>query len=365
MFDASTDAAFLRSIIDEPDDDAPRLIYADWLDEQGDADRAEFIRLQVRLYRMSPIDPEYKAMRERSYELSQPHHVEWVHRLPQFEHVHWESFERGFVSAVRFTEPDVFFQHAGKVRKAAPIEEVRLHRFGWPEACRLGESKNLEGIRTLDLNDGNSIGNQGTEGLMKSPYLRALHSLKLGHNSLGSTAVRAIAFAPYMRQLRALKLERNDLYDDALSFLAESSNLVHLEELDLDRTRTGDSGLKALASTKYIKTLRILNLSHNQISASGVEVLVQSPVVKHLTTLFLQMNRLGDRGAKAIAESPWLRSLEFLFLRQNDIGDEGASALANSPQLSSLRHLFIGENHISDLAASGLRSAHGMGVNVY
>lgn len=38
---------FLRAIIDRPDDDLPRLVFADWLDEHGDGERAEFIRLQV------------------------------------------------------------------------------------------------------------------------------------------------------------------------------------------------------------------------------------------------------------------------------------------------------------------------------
>src|SRR5690348_10440338 len=41
--------AFLASILENPDDDAPRLIYADWLDEQGRHDRAEFIRIQCEL----------------------------------------------------------------------------------------------------------------------------------------------------------------------------------------------------------------------------------------------------------------------------------------------------------------------------
>jgi uncharacterized protein (TIGR02996 family) len=31
------DEAFIRAIVDAPGDDAPRLIYADWLDERGDA----------------------------------------------------------------------------------------------------------------------------------------------------------------------------------------------------------------------------------------------------------------------------------------------------------------------------------------
>jgi uncharacterized protein (TIGR02996 family) len=30
------DEAFIRAIVDSPGDDAPRLIYADWLDERRD-----------------------------------------------------------------------------------------------------------------------------------------------------------------------------------------------------------------------------------------------------------------------------------------------------------------------------------------
>lgn len=39
----------LRAICAEPQEDTPRLAYADWLDEHGEADRAEFIRVQVRI----------------------------------------------------------------------------------------------------------------------------------------------------------------------------------------------------------------------------------------------------------------------------------------------------------------------------
>src|SRR5262249_54353685 len=40
------DRAFLDAIIEDPEDDTPRLVYADWLDDQGEAERAELIRLQ-------------------------------------------------------------------------------------------------------------------------------------------------------------------------------------------------------------------------------------------------------------------------------------------------------------------------------
>src|SRR5262245_46230214 len=37
---------FLQTITESPAEDGPRLVYADWLEERGEADRAEFIRLQ-------------------------------------------------------------------------------------------------------------------------------------------------------------------------------------------------------------------------------------------------------------------------------------------------------------------------------
>ncbi len=35
-----SDEAFLQAIAETPDDDAPRLIYADWLDDHGQGDPA-------------------------------------------------------------------------------------------------------------------------------------------------------------------------------------------------------------------------------------------------------------------------------------------------------------------------------------
>jgi uncharacterized protein (TIGR02996 family) len=51
--------AFLRTIAQDPDDDARRLIFADWLDEHGFHERARFIRLQVELARMDEGDAGY------------------------------------------------------------------------------------------------------------------------------------------------------------------------------------------------------------------------------------------------------------------------------------------------------------------
>ena len=49
MTTAADGLGLLDAILADPADDAPRLVYADWLDENGQAERAEFIRLQVAL----------------------------------------------------------------------------------------------------------------------------------------------------------------------------------------------------------------------------------------------------------------------------------------------------------------------------
>lgn len=44
--------ALLAAILDNPADDAPRLVFSDWLEEHGEGERAEFIRVQCRIAEM-------------------------------------------------------------------------------------------------------------------------------------------------------------------------------------------------------------------------------------------------------------------------------------------------------------------------
>jgi uncharacterized protein (TIGR02996 family) len=52
----SPEAAFLRKIAESHDDNTARLVYSDWLEEHGQAARAEFIRVQCELANDHP-DP--------------------------------------------------------------------------------------------------------------------------------------------------------------------------------------------------------------------------------------------------------------------------------------------------------------------
>src|SRR5262245_42711851 len=44
--------ALLRAVLDKPADDSSRLVYADWLEENGESERAEFIRVQCEVVRL-------------------------------------------------------------------------------------------------------------------------------------------------------------------------------------------------------------------------------------------------------------------------------------------------------------------------
>src|SRR5262245_42550191 len=71
--------AFLQAIREDPENDTPRLIFADWLEERGDP-RGEFIRVQCALAHC-PEDnpgPEFPAWKARESELRTTHEREWT-----------------------------------------------------------------------------------------------------------------------------------------------------------------------------------------------------------------------------------------------------------------------------------------------
>src|SRR5438270_1476016 len=73
-----TAADFLMAILADPDADAPRLAYADWLEDDGDADRAEFIRVQCALAAMPDGERKYHPLRRTEAHLLKQHRDTWL-----------------------------------------------------------------------------------------------------------------------------------------------------------------------------------------------------------------------------------------------------------------------------------------------
>src|SRR5688572_19054059 len=118
------DAGFLRAILENPDDDTPRLIYADWLDDNGDPTRAEFIRLQCDLARLDETDPRRGALEARCRELEYDHREGWRGEAATFGRGH--TFERGFIERIEFDKYTEFLNAAPRLFGLAPIRHVTI-----------------------------------------------------------------------------------------------------------------------------------------------------------------------------------------------------------------------------------------------
>src|SRR6266702_3050247 len=93
---------FLQAIIEAPDDDTPRLIYADWLEERGDP-RGEFIRVQCALTNLNETDERWSPQKHRERQLLAQYGTEWAGMLTGL--VEEYEFRRGFVEYVSMAAP--------------------------------------------------------------------------------------------------------------------------------------------------------------------------------------------------------------------------------------------------------------------
>src|ERR1700732_3169589 len=99
----SDEAALLAAIRENPAEDTPRLVYADWLQEHDGGDRATFIRLQCEAARLSAASKEARTKTKQAEALLKAHKVDWFGPL-------WKQFhsakvkvsglviDRGFVT---------------------------------------------------------------------------------------------------------------------------------------------------------------------------------------------------------------------------------------------------------------------------
>lgn len=156
----ATRAAFLADIIAHPQDDTPRLIFADWLEEQGgDPLRAEFVRVQCRIAHLDmgggqlPMGVGREELLRRERDLLFDHWPRWLHDAfdgmafdvgcsarddndygvslyspepNRSELGHFDcSFRRGFVAEVGCRCED-WLRHGPALVRAAPLTEVTL-----------------------------------------------------------------------------------------------------------------------------------------------------------------------------------------------------------------------------------------------
>jgi uncharacterized protein (TIGR02996 family) len=408
--------ALLHSVKETPEDDTPRRILADYLEEQAapaDVARAEFIRLQCELARLEEYDQRRWPAKQRQDELEKLHHVQWLGPLREVivsgPARAWE-FRRGLLhTSIR---PKALFSrklaNLANEEAAAWLEGLRLiqltdkafqrlpntailaqlttltlaSRMGVHEAeAVVASSPYLQRLRCLDLR-GSIIGPEALAVLAGSPRLARITGLVISSSAgKGPLTAQVIAHSPHWTGLTSVEMSTCFIGAEGAQALASSPTLANLSSLYLLCDRIGSAGAETLAASPYLTRLQTLRLVNTQIGQKGASALAVSPNVAGLTTLQLMSNPIGDEGALAIAQSPHLVNLATLnlgncdlttrsaaalaatpftrlaalVLRGNQIEDTAAAALAESPHLCRLQHLDLAENPLSSEVKDHLR----------
>ncbi|MFL5328312.1 MAG: TIGR02996 domain-containing protein [Gemmataceae bacterium] len=231
-------AAFHAAILAAPDDDLPRLMYADWLDEQGDP-RGQFIRMQIAAH-----TGDFEAA-ESAQALEKEHGRAWAGRLASW--VYKIGFSRGFPDSIVIRGDD-FLGHVAAIFRLAPIRQVTLIRAREP-----------------------------LRHILRMPHLANLNALHLTGCGLADREAQKLADCQHLTSLRTLRLSNNEIGCSGAAALAASEQLQGLHTLDLANNDVGDWGARALAGSRTLTRLEQLDLSGNTIGSGGEGSLRRSP----------------------------------------------------------------------------------------
>jgi uncharacterized protein (TIGR02996 family) len=200
----------LERVINHPDDDAPRLAYAGYMDEIGDP-RGQFIRIGVELGRINGdySNPNFLPLAENMHAMIEQYGAALAGPVAGL--VDRYSFDRGFVELVALPARR-FLELARQLYALSPI-------------------------RHLDLTDVRPVIHE----LFSSPSLEPLRSLSLQNCKLTDKEIEILAASPFLKQLRWLSL---------------ADNLVRMP------------GAEALASTKNLPGLRYVVFDGNPVNPS-------------------------------------------------------------------------------------------------
>ena len=139
----SSDAQrFLADILAHPDDDGPRLVFADWLMEQGDP-RGELIVTQCQLEHAT--GGERMRLVNRASDLLYRQGT-WLNELKEV--VRGVETKRGFVYAIHATAR-VFAKSCGPWFEREPIEELRVIKPSPRDLATLRNAKHVAKLRSL------------------------------------------------------------------------------------------------------------------------------------------------------------------------------------------------------------------------
>jgi uncharacterized protein (TIGR02996 family) len=358
------------AVIANADEDTPRLVYADWLDEHGDSARAEFIRLQIRIANASPADDNWFDLLEREEHLA--HQLE-----ARFREVHStlpnglyfstpyfprfgafgseEQFDRGFpfFCAVRSRDwtPKKTEEFAEQLAQLVATTTFRGLNFGYVVPARFAElvaTPAFEQLRGVSfVFNGNSPWQTDFETaaykkLIESPVWPRLVQLTVS-GVLGAHGVKTLAAGEPMRALRKLSIQYSlDPIPELRTFISPA-RFPELREVQctLGESEAAEMLVPALGELPELHTLTVYYLA--VVNASQL-VPGRFPRLVHLKTFG---SDLKTKGFLALLRAKWFERLRILDVGDSELGDKAVLALAKHPVAQSLRDLRFTPNALT------------------
>lgn len=411
--------AFVAAIAANPLEDAPRLAFADWIEERGDAARAGFIRDQVKLARLPAGSEEANELFRRTAETLKANLPAWIQEICDAfgQPVHWWPVRtRGAALPLRLGDPT----NTGSVCKPpVPLNRVQFER-GFLEAPeiiphRIADARPLSRLlgehpvarlgmlffrpetrwdwrvpefnRIRALNLIGPLAGDAARALWSEPDWAALRRVSI--ESANGELAEALASAPVAKRIESLGLPWNEstlsqlarfplddrlhvfrlippgghaTRDDPSSKLARLFALPFrptLKKLDLAGCLLGDRGLGAFARGEVWIRLKSLVLDRNRFGDPGWRDFVRGRRTPELKALCANRNFLTRDGAVRLAQSPLVETLEYLDFRGNRIDGKGAVELARRLVERPLKKLLLAGNPIGDREAATVRKLLG------
>lgn len=230
--------AFLRAIFADPDNDMPRLVFADYLDERGESDWAELIRLQCELYPIRKKSEKSNDMcfsgNDRELELFKRLNVNPLTFGPRGIPAEMENLVQ-LETAWLENEGELLRQYTVErypawygAKKLQIFEgqfvtkEQLTTLFNSPVTTNVVEfdlsgrelqiPQDIAGIRMFDIEIKPVISRSMVEVLAKMKEIRRVRVLDLRNNDLGNDAIWALARSPYLIRLERLYLSEGNRF---------------------------------------------------------------------------------------------------------------------------------------------------------
>jgi uncharacterized protein (TIGR02996 family) len=309
-----------------PDDDAPRRVWADALLMRGDP-RGELVSLQCDLSRGELDRHEVVERLRREQGLLQTYGRVWGDRLLGLA-TEW-AFRRGFIEKVA-VEAQVLSNHWEELAAAAPlIRYVKLQ----PLTAHVNPLENDERGEKLRV----------LRAALSSPLASRLSGIDYAITTTIPTS------SYYSRPL-------GPLAEASLALLAEATpRFTALRSLRIRAGRMSIMGARALSELPLLRQLEHLGLDGDEFGHSGARILLES---SNLTSLRgLELNSLDMSGyCDQVLNHPRVAQLEYLSLSGCTAMVDELVALMDSPRLSRLRHFAIGARATATISPAVVRA---------